>query len=72
MVGHSLFVTGHERHGIRPDRFALAVWVGLSIEIEIGYTLCAALSGLASGLMGAIYPALRVAGQDAVEALSYE
>jgi len=25
-----------------------------------------------SGMVGAIYPALRAAGQDAVEALSYE
>jgi putative ABC transport system permease protein len=53
-------------------RLALTSWAGLSIDIEIGYTLCAALGGLASGLIGAIYPALRAAGQDAVEALSYE
>src|SRR5215475_15781627 len=53
-------------------RRALASWAGLSIEIEIGYTLCAALGGLASGAMGAIYPALRAASQDAVEALKYE
>jgi putative ABC transport system permease protein len=53
-------------------RRALASWAGLNIEIEIGYTLCAALGGLASGLIGAIYPALRAASQDAVEALSYE
>jgi putative ABC transport system permease protein len=53
-------------------RLALTSWAGLSIEIEIGYTLCAALGGLASGVMGAIYPALRAAGQDAVEALNYE
>ncbi|HZF41418.1 MAG TPA: ABC transporter permease [Blastocatellia bacterium] len=54
------------------SRMALASWAGLSIEIEIGYTLCAALGGLASGLIGAIYPALRAASQDAVEALNYE
>jgi putative ABC transport system permease protein len=53
-------------------RPALAAWTGLKIEIEIGYTLCAALGGLASGLMGAIYPAVRAAGQDAVEALNYK
>lgn len=53
-------------------RTALASWAGLSIEIEIGYTLGAALGGLASGLIGAIYPAMRAASQDAVEALSYE
>jgi Glycosyl transferases group 1/FtsX-like permease family len=53
-------------------RPALASGAGLKIEIEIGYTLCAAFGGLASGLMGAIYPALRAAGQDAVEALNYK
>jgi putative ABC transport system permease protein len=53
-------------------RPALVAWAGLNIEIEAGYTLCATLGGLASGLIGAIYPALRAAGQDAVEALSYE
>ncbi|HEU0184371.1 MAG TPA: FtsX-like permease family protein [Blastocatellia bacterium] len=53
-------------------RLALTSWAGLHIEIEIGYTLWAALGGFASGLIGAIYPALRAAGQDAVEALSYE
>src|SRR5215470_20411740 len=37
-------------------RPALASWMGLTIDIEIGYTLCAALGGLASGLIGAIYP----------------
>jgi putative ABC transport system permease protein len=54
------------------SRLALASWAGLSIEIEIDYTLFAAFGGLASGVMGAIYPALRAAGQDAVEALNYE
>lgn len=53
-------------------RLALTAWAGVRIEIEIGYTLCAMIGGLASGLIGAIYPALRAAGQDAVEALSYE
>ncbi|MBO0862987.1 MAG: FtsX-like permease family protein [Chloracidobacterium sp.] len=53
-------------------RLALASWAGLSIKIEIGYTLLAALGGLASGVMGAIYPALRAASQDAVDALNYE
>jgi putative ABC transport system permease protein len=53
-------------------RIALVAWAGLSVEIEADYTLCAALGGLASGVMGAIYPALRAASQDAVKALSYE
>jgi putative ABC transport system permease protein len=51
---------------------ALTRWAGLSLEIETGYTLFAAIGGLVSGLMGAVYPALRAAGQDAVEALGYE
>lgn len=51
---------------------ALTRWGGVRLEIEAGYTLFAVIGGLASGLIGAIYPALRAAGQDAVEALSYE
>jgi len=54
------------------SRLALTHWAGVRLEIEAGYTLFAVIGGLASGLMGAIYPALRAAGQDAVEALSYE
>jgi putative ABC transport system permease protein len=54
------------------SQLALSRWAGLRIEIEAGYTLCAALGGLASGLVGAIYPAMRAASQDAVEALNYE
>jgi putative ABC transport system permease protein len=54
------------------SQLALSRLAGAHIEIELGYTLGAALGGLASGLIGAIYPALRAAGQDAVEALSYE
>jgi putative ABC transport system permease protein len=53
-------------------RLALERWAGVRIEIESGYTLCAMIGAMASGLMGAIYPALRGARQDAVEALSYE
>ena len=53
-------------------RLALTSWAGLKVEIEIGYTICAALGVLASGLMGAIYPALRAASQDPIEALSYK
>ncbi len=54
------------------SRLALTHWAGVKLEIEPGYTIFVALGGLASGLVGAIYPALRAAGQDAVEALSYE
>ncbi len=51
---------------------ALTRWAGTPVEIEVRYTLSAALGSLASGLAGALYPALRAASQDAVEALSYE
>ena len=34
--------------------------------------LFAAAAGLISGLLGALYPALRAASQDPVDALSYE
>ena len=53
-------------------RGALTRWAGVKLEIEAGYTLLAVIGGLMSGLVGAIYPALRAAGQDAVEALNYE
>jgi len=54
------------------SRAVLKHWAGTPLEIEAGYTLCAVIGSLASGLVGALYPALRAAGQDAVEALSYE
>ncbi len=48
------------------------VWNGARIALEpdfIGYAICA---GLLSGLFGALYPALRAAQQDPIDALSYE
>jgi putative ABC transport system permease protein len=48
------------------------VWQGARIALEldfIGYAICA---GWLSGLLGALYPALRAARQDVVNALSYE
>ncbi len=53
-------------------RLVLVRTLGWSIRIEIGYVLFASLAGIASGVIGAIYPALRAASQDPVEALSYE
>jgi putative ABC transport system permease protein len=53
-------------------RASLAHGFGLKVEIEAGYALCASLTGLASGLIGAIYPAMRAANQDVVEALNQE
>lgn len=54
----------------------LARWLltskGLKIEMEPKYIVTAILAGLLSGLIGALYPALRAASQDPIEALSYE
>src|SRR5712691_5992094 len=44
----------------------------LNIEIEPGWILVALVMGLLAGTLGALYPALRAARQDAVEALNYE
>ncbi len=44
----------------------------LNIEIEPGWILVALVMGLVAGTLGALYPALRAARQDAVEALNYE
>ena len=44
----------------------------LAIEIEPRWVLIALAVGLLGGSIGALYPALRAARQDAVEALSYE
>jgi putative ABC transport system permease protein len=45
---------------------------GMNVELEPGYIIRAVLGGLISGLVGALYPAMRAARQDPVEALSYE
>jgi putative ABC transport system permease protein len=44
----------------------------LTIDIEPRWVLIALAVGLLGGTIGALYPALRAARQDAVEALSYE
>jgi putative ABC transport system permease protein len=44
----------------------------LTIEIEPRWILIALAVGLVGGSIGALYPALRAARQDAVDALSYE
>lgn len=51
---------------------ALLIRRGLAIELEPGYIIGAAIAGLLSGLLGALYPAMRAANQDPVDALSYE
>jgi len=53
-------------------RYALMRSTSLIIEIEPRWLLVALLVGLLGGTIGALYPAIRAARQDAVEALSYE
>ncbi len=53
-------------------RYFLVNKLNWKIELEPGYILYACLGGLLSGALGALYPALRAARQDPVDALSYE
>jgi putative ABC transport system permease protein len=53
-------------------RFALMRVSTLSVEIEPRWVLFSLMIGLVGVTIGALYPALRAARQDAVEALSYE
>ena len=53
-------------------RFAVMRTTSLSVDIEPRWVFIALLIGLLGGTIGALYPALRAARQDAVEALSYE
>lgn len=55
----------------------IAAWVierstSLQLEFHWSWLLRAALIGLSAGALGALYPAIRAANQDAVKALSYE
>lgn len=45
---------------------------GLSFEYGWGWTITAGLIGLGGGAIGALYPAIRAASLDPVEALAYE
>jgi putative ABC transport system permease protein len=53
-------------------RFAVMRMTALTIEIEPGWITIAFLVGIVGGSIGALYPAVRAARQDAVDALSYE
>jgi putative ABC transport system permease protein len=53
-------------------RLAVMRTTSLTIEIEPRWILIALAVGLVGGSIGALYPALRAARQDAVDALSYE
>jgi putative ABC transport system permease protein len=55
----------------------IAAWgieraTSLQLEFHWSWILRAALIGLGAGALGALYPAVRAANQDAVKALSYE
>lgn len=53
-------------------RFAVMRVTTLTVEIEPRWILVALGVGIVGGSLGALYPAVRAARQDAVEALSYE
>jgi putative ABC transport system permease protein len=53
-------------------RYALVNGLGWKIDLEVDSILYASIAGLLSGLLGALYPALRAASQDPIEALSYK
>ncbi|MGB8507776.1 MAG: ABC transporter permease, partial [Pyrinomonadaceae bacterium] len=53
-------------------RFLVMRLTSLTVDIEPRWLLNSLLIGLLGGTLGALYPALRAARQDAVEALSYE
>jgi putative ABC transport system permease protein len=53
-------------------RFAVMRTTSLVVEIEPQWIMVAFGVGLVGGTIGALYPALRAARQDAVEALGYE
>lgn len=53
-------------------RFAVMRTTSLIVEVEPRWVLISLAVGLFGGTIGALYPALRAARQDPVEALSYE
>ena len=53
-------------------KFALAKWTTLTVAIDPQIVLTIVVVGLVSGTLGALYPGLRAARLDAVEALNYD
>ena len=53
-------------------KFALAKWTTLTVAVEPKIVLTIVAVGIASGTVGALYPGLRAARLDAVEALNYD
>ncbi|MFN6204476.1 MAG: ABC transporter permease [Acidobacteriota bacterium] len=52
--------------------FLMVRYLRLNIDLEMRSMLLASLAGMVSGALGALYPALRAASQDPIDALSYE
>src|SRR5262245_4341335 len=53
-------------------KYLLAKWTTLSVAIDPKIVATVILVGIVSGIIGALYPGLRAAQLDAVEALNYE
>ena len=53
-------------------KLALSRWTTLSVSIEPQIVLTIVVVGLLSGVIGALYPGIRAARLDAVEALNYD
>jgi len=53
-------------------KLVLTKWTTLSVAIEPRIVLTIIVIGIASGILGALYPGLRAARLDAVEALNYD
>lgn len=53
-------------------KIALAKWTTLTVAIEPRIVLTIVVIGVASGIVGALYPGMRAARLDAVEALNYD
>jgi putative ABC transport system permease protein len=53
-------------------RFVVMRSTTLTVDVEPKWIIISLVVGLVGGSIGALYPALRAARQDAVDALSYE
>ncbi|MEO7659702.1 MAG: ABC transporter permease [Pyrinomonadaceae bacterium] len=53
-------------------KFALSRWTTLSVSIEPQVVFTIVVVGIVSGILGALYPGIRAARLDAVEALNYD